>query len=133
MRGAGPAEPRSCDTEQWIFPKIILTSQKKRSIIATIAEIMTEAMFHMHVYIFVGKMFKQAGGGTIGLCSTYSVSRIVWNIWDDKWLERLDKLTIRLEVATSYMDDRHVTLYPYHASMDGDGQVTVCSFAEGGG
>ena len=113
MTGAGPSGPGTGDTEQWIFPKVKLTGMEKKCIIATVAEIMTDAMFRTHIYTFGGEMYRQEGGGPIGFRSTCSVARLVMKMWDDKWLERLDNHNIRLEEATRYMDDGRAALNPF--------------------
>ena len=40
------------DTEQWVFPQVILTDQET----ATVVHIMTETMFPRHYYTFGGKV-----------------------------------------------------------------------------
>ena len=114
MTGAGPAGPDRGDQEQWIFPKVRLTTSEKKEIIAQVVKIITLTMFNTHMYKFGGKVFNQSKGGPIGLRSTCSVARLVMKVWDDKWLERLNKLMIRIEAATRYMDDGRTAIHPFH-------------------
>ena len=44
ITGTGPSGPGRGDTEQWVFPKVRLTGKERKTIIATVVEIMTEAM-----------------------------------------------------------------------------------------
>ena len=52
-------------------------------------------------------------GGPIGLRSTCSVARLVMKIWDDKWLDILNEMDIRIDAATRYMDDGRAALHPF--------------------
>ena len=55
------------DQEQWRFPKVKLTEENKREIVATVVMIATKFMFQSHIYNFAGKLYNQSSGGPIGL------------------------------------------------------------------
>ena len=57
VRGQGPKGPEVGDTEQWIFPRVVLTPEDKLEIIGTVLSIATMAMFKNHYYSFGGKIF----------------------------------------------------------------------------
>ena len=42
-----------------------------------------------HRNSFNGDTFLQKSGGPIGLCATCAVARMVMNMWDTMWLERM--------------------------------------------
>ena len=113
VTGIGPLGPDTGDTEQWIFKKVTLTKDEKREVIATVVKIITKAMFKTHVYSFGGKVYRQVNGGPIGLRSTCSVARLVMKVWDDKWLENLKNLMVKIEEATRYMDDGRTAMYRF--------------------
>ena len=76
VRGVGPKGPLVGDTEQWVFPRVILTPEMKLEIIGTVLSIAITALFHQHYYSFGGRMFmfRQTKGGPIGLRETYALA-----------------------------------------------------------
>ena len=92
-----------------------LSEDVKREIIATVVQIAVEFMFNSHIYTFGGKLFKQKSGGPIGLRGTCAVARLIMQVWDSKWMARLDKLKVLVELAMRYMDDGRTLLHPFKA------------------
>ena len=68
-----------------MFPHVRLRPNEKRLLVATVAEIATEAMFQHYFYNFGGKQFQQIEGGPIGLRGTCTIARLVMQIFDRKW------------------------------------------------
>ena len=59
---------------------------------------------------FGQKFFLQQVGGPIGLRSTCCIARLTMLWWDDKLLEVLEKMNIRIVVGACYMNDIRVWL-----------------------
>ena len=55
IRGAGPKGPNRGDTDQWVFPRVVLSEEDKLEIIGTVLCIATTAMFQHHYYSFGGR------------------------------------------------------------------------------
>ena len=104
IRGQGPKGPEKGDTEQWIFPRVTLTEEEKKEIVATVIKIAVGAMFEHHYYSFKGKIFKQLKGGPIGLRGTCAIARLCMRIFDVKWEEILRTHGINVELVVRYMD-----------------------------
>ena len=68
-------------------------------------KISVDLKFRTHVYSLGNQLYRQKAGGPIGMRSTCSISRLVIKVWDNKWLERLESLKVKIEEATRYMDD----------------------------
>ena len=49
VRGEGPMGKERGDQEQWRFPKVKLSPEQKKEIVATVAMISTEFMFSSHL------------------------------------------------------------------------------------
>ena len=49
LRGSGPMGFEAGDTEQWRFPRVKLSEEIKREIIATVIQIAVEFMFKSHI------------------------------------------------------------------------------------
>ena len=112
IRGAGPKGPDSGDTEQWVFPHVVLSQEDKLEIIGTVLSIATTEMFKHHYYSFGGQMFRQEAGGPIGLRGTCAVARLLMQIFDVKWEIVLKDLAIRTWIIARYMDDGRVGMPP---------------------
>ena len=82
LKGAGPKGAMRGDTEQWCFPKVVLTLKEKEEIISTVVSLATKAMFRLHHYKFGGKMYKQMEGGPIGLRGTCSIARVTMQMFE---------------------------------------------------
>ena len=87
----------------------------KKEIVATVVRIAVEFMFRSHIYTFAGKLYRQRAGGPIGLRGTCAVARLVMQLWDKKWMDRLASLEIIIEIAMRYMDDGRCFLFPIKA------------------
>ena len=85
------------DTEQWIFPEVTLTADERREILAAVTRLMVELMFSTHIYTFGGKLFRQAKGVPIGLRGTCALARVIMNVWDSMWEERLRRINLEWE------------------------------------
>ena len=57
------------DQEQRRFPRVRLSEEEKKEIIATVVMISTKFMFSSHLYTFAGKTFRQSSGEPIGECA----------------------------------------------------------------
>ena len=100
------------DTEQWIFPDVVLSEEEKKMLIAAVVSIVTKSLFENHFYEFGGKKYHQKGGGPIGLRGTCAVARVIMQLFDIKWRERLNNLGITTWLLGRYMDDGRVFLPP---------------------
>ena len=89
MKGKGPRGQMRGDSEQWIFPSVVLEDWEKRELVARVIEIATLNMFNKHFYKFGGKSYHQSKGGPIGLRGTCAVARLVMQVFDGKWKLRL--------------------------------------------
>ena len=112
IRGAGPRGPEKGDTDQWIFPKVVLTKEDKLEIIGTVLCIATTALFKNHYYSFGGDMYRQNGGGPIGLRGTCAIARLCMQLFDVKWEDRLELLRIKTWLIARYMDDGRALMPP---------------------
>ena len=112
IKGTGPRGKMRGDTEQWVFPRVTLTPEEKKDLVATVIEIVTEAMFNTHFYTFGGKVYHQKGGGPIGLRGTCCVARVVMQIFDIAWKTRLRDAGIITWLLARYMDDARAFLPP---------------------
>ena len=74
--------------------------------------IATKFMFENHLYTFAGKVFRQGSGGPIGLRGTCGIARLVMQMWDQKWMTRINKARIVIALAMRYMDDGRAILAP---------------------
>ena len=98
-------------SKQWVWPKVCLTEEEKRMIVATVIQIGVLVMFSTHVYQFAGRFFLQKKGGPIGLRSTCAVARLTMLEWDRIWLRMLEENGMRLEARGRYMDDLRAFLF----------------------
>jgi hypothetical protein len=62
-----------------------------------VVRIAIEFMFRSHIYTFSGRYYRQSSGGPIGLRSACAVARLALQMWDSKWLARLDRLLVKYE------------------------------------
>lgn len=65
LTGAGPQGATRGDQEQWEFPRVRLTEEEKKLLIATEVELATETMFTNHFYGFGGRRFREMEGGPL--------------------------------------------------------------------
>ena len=127
VRGEGPMGRVPGDQEQWRFPKVVLSEGEKKDLIATVVRIATEFMFRNHIYSFGGKMYKQSKGGPIGLRGTCAIARLVMCMWNSKWIQKMEKSKVRMELAMRYMDDGRAFLFPIKAGWRwGNGDLVYC-------
>ena len=104
-----------------------LTEAEKTEIVATVVSIATKFMFQSHMYTFAGKLYRQKSGGPIGLRGTCAVARLVMQMWDTKWLNRMASLCITLELAMRYMDDGRAFLFAIQAGWRwSEGDLRFC-------
>ena len=112
ITGTGPLGPEIHDQEQWRFPDVVITEDERRAITATVISIAVKELFSNHLYTFGGRTYKQSKGGAIGLRATCAIARVVMNMWDDLWTQKLRDLNIRVELYTRYMDDGRAMIHP---------------------
>ena len=90
VTGKGPMGAERGDQEQWVCPKVKLTDENKKEIVAEVARIVTELMFENHLYTFGGKVYRQRKGGPIGLRGTCAIARLIMCNWDRGWLRTME-------------------------------------------
>ena len=112
IRGAGPKGPDVGDTDQWVFPRVILSDLDKREILGAVLSIATTALFNHHFYSFGGAFFKQLKGGPIGLRGTCAVARLLMQVFDVQWEGVLRTMSIQFWLNTRYMDDGRTAMPP---------------------
>ena len=112
IRGAGPRGPETGDTDQWIFPKVVLSQEDKLEIIGTVLQIATTALFENHYYSFGGGAFRQREGGPIGLRATCAIARLCMQLFDGKWEHILKQMGIWAWLIVRYMDDGRTLMPP---------------------
>ena len=105
MRGSGPRGPTRGDTDQWVFPRVVLSDEEKLEIIGTVLGIAVTTMFQHHYYSFGGETYRQEKGGPIGLRGTCGIARLCMQVFDVKWEETLKTLGIVTNLISRYMDD----------------------------
>ena len=110
LRGAGPKGQERGDQELWIFPRVILEPWEKEEIISEVISLATRAMFNHQYYTFGGRVFHQKAGGPIGLRGTCSISRLVMQLYDNKWLRRMEDMGVTIWLLCRYMDDSRAFL-----------------------
>ena len=104
----GPDEGKK---EQWIFPRVCMSEQTKKLLIATVMKIAVKTMFNTHIYTFDDKYFLQQKGGPIGLRATCATARLAMIEWDRKWLDMMMEQGLSMEAAARYMDDLRIFLH----------------------
>ena len=77
-----------------VFPDIELKDWERREILAEVIGLAVQAMFENHFYEFGGKKFHQAQGGPIGLRGTCAIARVILQLFDIKWKDRLREIKI---------------------------------------
>ena len=85
-------------SKQWVWPKVCLTKEEKKMIVATVIQIGVLVMLSTHVYQFAEQFFLQKNGGPIGLRSTCTVARLTMLEWDRIWLKMVEGNWMLLEV-----------------------------------
>ena len=115
MKGPGPRGKIREHQEQWIFPDIELEDWERREILAEVIGLATQAMFENHFYEFGGRKFHQAQGGPIGLRGMCAIARVILQLFDTKWKERLKEVKIITWLLMRYVDDSRVILPPIKA------------------
>ena len=111
IRGAGPRGPETGDTDQWIFPKVVLSQEDKLEIIGTVLQIATTALFENHYYSFGGGAFRQREGGPI-LRATCAIARLCMQLFYGKWEHIMKQMGIWPWLIVRYMHDGR-TLMPH--------------------
>ena len=105
VTGPVAAGPSVDDDSQWVFPKVEMTEQEKKLLLATVVQIGVRTVFGTHLYQFGGKIYHQQQGGPIGLRATGAVARIVMGEWDITLQRILNENNITKEEAARYVDD----------------------------
>ena len=127
ITGSGPMGRTRGDQEQWEFPQIKLEDWEKREIVACVIRIAVEVMFKKHYYTFGGRTFHQRSGGPIGLRGTCGVARVVMQIYDRKFMGKLEELGIKIHKMVRYMDDTRTLLPPVKTGWRWvEGKVLFC-------
>ena len=112
IRGPGPRGKTRGDSEQWIFPDIVMEEWEVRELVGTVVQIMTRALFRRHYYNFGGHIYHQKGGGPIGLRGTCAVARAVMQMFDLKFKKRLSEAGLHTWLLARYVDDARAFLQP---------------------
>ena len=90
--------------EEWELARAPGTRQKKKMIALVVAE-GVKACLENHVYCVGNRIFRQQGGGPIGLELTGAVSRPFMAKWDKTYLEKVEKAGLRMHLYERYVDD----------------------------
>ena len=85
---------------------------EKKELISKVIKVATEAMFTHHFYTFKGEKFRQNKGGPIGLRGTCAVTRVVMQLFDQKWGLKIRDLGLVTWLVGRYMDGIRVFLPP---------------------
>ena len=83
--------------------------QKKR-MVARSMEVVVKTILGNHLYQMDGKVYRQQGGGPIGLEITGVLSRLVMLWWDKVFLQKLERVGINLIMYKRYVDDGNLAL-----------------------
>ena len=75
--------------------------------------IATQNLFERHFYTFGGTKYHQRGGGPIGLRATCAIARVVMQLWDRDWKNRLRSMGVVTWMVSRYMDDGRAFLPPF--------------------
>ena len=65
-----------------------------------------------HVYTFGGKLYLQQSGGPIGLRFTACLASAIMKIWDEAWLDLLEKNKMTPIIYKRYVDDSRNLTFP---------------------
>ena len=87
-----------------------LTAQDKRLILAKVIRMAVLTVFRHHAYQFNGVLYRQAGGGPIGLRLTSIIARIVMDAWASKFLVKLVEAGVSVHLLAKYVDDVNLVL-----------------------
>ena len=90
---------------------------------AEVVSLATKSMFRNHYYKFGGKMYHQAQGGPIGLRGTCAIARMVMQLFDIKWGDKLRRLGLVTWLNFRYVDDSRSILPPIKAGWRWVGDV----------
>ena len=114
ITGEDPLSKDSGSQEQWEFKNLGsngLTKKEKRLVMAKVLKTAVLAIFRTHTYSFNKKFYLQVKGGPIGLRSTCCISRLVMLWWDDKLVEAVERLGLRMICGARYMDDIRIWMH----------------------
>ena len=100
------------DMDQWDFTGIVLTDEKKRSLVACMVQIMVLLMCSTTCYKFGGRIFIQKSGLGIGLRGSAAIARVVMCTWDRVWGELQLNLGLIVQIFCRYVDDIRLYLRP---------------------
>ena len=67
------------------------------------------------------------GGGPIGLRGTCSIARLVLQVWDRKWVQRMEGAGVKIDLYSRYMDDGRAFLQPIKRGWRWRGEGLVFS------
>ena len=93
------------NTDQWIWPNVILSPNIRRQIMAEVMGIAVEVFFSTHVYTFGGHCYLQTQGGPIGPRATCAIARVVCNHFDAKLKKLMQDSKISHDLFMRYVDD----------------------------
>ena len=106
---------------------MVLTEWEKEDIVGEVISLATRAMFNHHFYTFGGKVFHQKSGGPIGLRGTCSIARLIMQLYDKKWAERMEDLGVVIWLLCRYMDDTRILMPEIKAGWRWDsGRIRYC-------
>ena len=93
----------------------MLKEEEKKEIVATVVSLATKVMFRQHFYKFAGNVYHQQEGGPIGLRGTCAIARVVMQLFDVRWKNKLSKAGLTVWLIARYMDDIRCLLPPIRA------------------
>ena len=81
------------------------TEAEKNLVMGVVVEMLIKTTFSTHYYLWKGQVYKQQGGGPIGLRATGSCAKAVMDKWLACFEDKLAKCGIDLHLITKYVDD----------------------------
>ena len=95
----------------WRFPTKSPDAKKTRYMLCIAIEIMIVKVMKSHDYEFAGDIYRQSGGGAIGLDLTGVLADIYMGHWDEVLLNRLRDEYMRVVIYQRYKEDINYMIY----------------------
>ena len=89
----------------WEQPAAQPTTREKRVILGKVIEISIFKIMENYHYKFGTKMYKQGGGGAIGLHLTGSVARVCMDLWGEGMRLLMEDNLVKVYLFERYVDD----------------------------
>ena len=96
----------------WIFPQRGPNLMMTRKMFCLAIRVMVEKAMSLHDFHFDGQVYRQSGGGSIGLDLTGVISDIYMCVWDEKLKSLAERDGAVVMLYKRYKDDINVVLDP---------------------